>query len=528
MADAGGLNQGPPTGELASDSLRPPDVEFSSVAASHARVEARGDGVHQTSKDMPAILPPEPSLIEAVDHLTTGEIPQITVGQPAAGPLDFDDEVPDDVELPETFDGRARSRMSFISGMLVSAAIAAGAYIAFDGSENEANPPPAADVGESAELVLIEQLMEAARFEARDTRTARERARSLYTRVLQSIENEERPEWRQAAQYGLARIALADAQYEVLRGSSSRQSFAKAEERLRQLDHPKAALLKLRNHRLQGQTTLFNDGIDGYSGPKDTEFRLERALRQAPTIKADSADRLRRLNALKDDLQGSPTVWALRAEAGLASGQWEAVAKILEAAPRGPDRAYFLKALSESRSQEPVSKTVQVKPVKNAGSQTKKVMKSKPTQPEVPAKTSAKSVQPRAKETSSDSKIGSVDFESIMSRGIALLERGDEERAEAMFLKAADARPKRPEPHTNLGYCAHSRKRYGKAVEHFQHALRLRGGYADALYGLGNAYRAMGRTQQARQTFRRYLDRHPRGAQASMARARLEELGEGP
>ena len=498
------------------------------MAPSHPRVEARGDGVHQTSKDMPAILPPEPSLIEAVDHLTTGEIPQITVGQPSAVSLDFDDEVPDDVDLPETAGVRVRSRMSFISGMLVSAAIAAGAYIAFDGSENEASPPPASEVGESAELGRVEQLMEAARFEARDTRSARAHARSLYTRILQSLGNEERSEWRQAAQYGLARIALTDAQYEVFRGSSSRESLAKAEEHLRQLDHPKAALLRLRNHRLQGQTDLFNDGIDGYSGPKDTEFRLERALRQMPTIKVDSADRLRRLNALKDDLQGSPTVWALRAEAGLASGQWEAVSKILEAAPRGPDRAFFLKALSENRSQEPVSKVPQVKPVKNAATPTRKVMNSKQTELEAQAKTSAKSTQSRAKETSSDSKTGSVDFKTTMSRGIALLERGDEERAEAMFRKAADARPKRPEPHTNLGYCAHSRKRYGKAVEHFQHALRLRGGYADALYGLGNAYRAMGRTQQARQTFRRYLDQHPRGAQASMARARLEELGEGP
>ena len=193
---------------------------------------------------MPAILPPEPSLIEAVDHLTTGEIPQITVGQPSAVSLDFDDEVPDDVDLPETAGVRVRSRMSFISGMLVSAAIAAGAYIAFDGSENEASPPPASEVGESAELGRVEQLMEAARFEARDTRSARAHARSLYTRILQSLGNEERSEWRQAAQYGLAH-RVDDAQYEVF-GDPHLGSLAKAENTFANSTIPRRPCSRLR------------------------------------------------------------------------------------------------------------------------------------------------------------------------------------------------------------------------------------------------------------------------------------------
>ena len=217
-----------------------------------------------------------------------------------------------------------------------------------------------------------------------------------------------------------------------------------------------------------------------------------------PTIKVDSLTAFDDLNALEDDLQGSPTVWALRARRVWRLAM-EAVSKVLK--PHQGAQIEPFRGPQRDRSQEPVSKVPQVKPVKNAATPTRKVMNSKQTELEAQAKTSAKSTQSRAKETSSDSKTGSVDFKTTMSRGIALLERGDEERAEAMFRKAADARPKRPEPHTNLGYCAHSRKRYGKAVEHFQRALRLRGGYADALYGLGNAYRAMGRTQQA-QTFR--------------------------
>jgi len=519
---------GPKTGEFASDSLVPRDIDMASVAPSHPVLPSSVGGLHQTSKDMPAILPPEPSLIEAVDHLTTGEIPKVAVAPMVPATADFDDEVPEDIELVDPRGGKNQARASFFSGMGLSAIVAIGAYLLMGTpvDTNDIGPPSQT---QTDELAQIHMLMDAVRFEDRDTKEARKHAKGLYQSLSQSLTAEEQAGLRQVAQYGLARVIWVDSQYAALRGSEFRETLSEVEELLRTLEHPNAELLRLRIYRLLGQKDLFQQGIDRYTGEKGAEYRLERALRQAPTIKADPAERLRRLNALPDELLNSPTVWALRTEAALASGQFETAAKVLESAPRGSDRAFFLKKLSTLRSQSKGTPSTRAVAAVKTDAKTKlPPIAQKKTTPApttaVPVKNSAKAprIDPNAK---SKAPSNVLDFDAMMSKGLSLLERGDEGRAEPMFRQAAELRPKRPEPHTNLGYCAHSQKRYAKAVQHFQKALRLRGDFADALYGLGNAYRAMGRVEQARQTFRRYLDRHPSGPQARMARARLEELG---
>jgi hypothetical protein len=75
---------------------------------------------------------------------------------------------------------------------------------------------------------------------------------------------------------------------------------------------------------------------------------------------------------------------------------------------------------------------------------------------------------------------------------------------------------------TGLGYVKLNRGDAAAAVRYFQPAARA--GYGDALIGLGDAYRRLGRLREALRAYESYLERRPNGPHAGMAQRQVENL----
>jgi tetratricopeptide (TPR) repeat protein len=65
--------------------------------------------------------------------------------------------------------------------------------------------------------------------------------------------------------------------------------------------------------------------------------------------------------------------------------------------------------------------------------------------------------------------------------------------------------PTLPVAYTARGSALVGLRRYADAVTDYQYALRLEPGHASPLYGLGEAYRKLGRLAEAREHYTRYL-----------------------
>ncbi|HKP58124.1 MAG TPA: tetratricopeptide repeat protein [Polyangiales bacterium] len=117
-----------------------------------------------------------------------------------------------------------------------------------------------------------------------------------------------------------------------------------------------------------------------------------------------------------------------------------------------------------------------------------------------------------------------LSHEAYISRGQKLLEAGQVTNAKRMFEQALFIRPNSTEAHAGLGFVALEKGRPKLAVEHFNEAKR--GGNAEALIGLGDAYRRLGRNRDALRAYQTYMNEHPKGAQISIARAQVERLSD--
>lgn len=116
------------------------------------------------------------------------------------------------------------------------------------------------------------------------------------------------------------------------------------------------------------------------------------------------------------------------------------------------------------------------------------------------------------------------DFDGLMLRGARLLENGKPEAAARLFERAAQQKPRSPEPFANLGWCRVDQRKYAEALAQFQQALDRSPRYSDALYGMAEAYEKAGRTAEAAGAYKTYLEAHPSGRRSEMARRRLERL----
>jgi tetratricopeptide (TPR) repeat protein len=81
--------------------------------------------------------------------------------------------------------------------------------------------------------------------------------------------------------------------------------------------------------------------------------------------------------------------------------------------------------------------------------------------------------------------------------------------------------------HSEAGRAHASAQRFEEAYAEFEagYALSARPAF---LFNMAECMRQLGRTEEARRDYERYLDVDPRGALAEMARARLGELGPPP
>ena len=88
------------------------------------------------------------------------------------------------------------------------------------------------------------------------------------------------------------------------------------------------------------------------------------------------------------------------------------------------------------------------------------------------------------------------EFVQGTEKGLRLLESGKAKRAMVHFKDAVAAKPARPEPYVNLGWCAVELRQYLEAERQFRRALSKRARFADGLYGLAFTYQKMGRNGQ--------------------------------
>jgi thioredoxin-like negative regulator of GroEL len=117
-----------------------------------------------------------------------------------------------------------------------------------------------------------------------------------------------------------------------------------------------------------------------------------------------------------------------------------------------------------------------------------------------------------------------LSHEAYIARGQKLLESGQVTSAKRMFEQALFIRPSSAEAHAGLGFVALEKGRTKLAVEHFQEAKK--DGDAEALIGLGEAYRRMNRPREALRAYTSYVADHPRGPQIGIAKAQVERLTE--
>lgn len=115
-------------------------------------------------------------------------------------------------------------------------------------------------------------------------------------------------------------------------------------------------------------------------------------------------------------------------------------------------------------------------------------------------------------------------YDELIRRGESLLERGSVRVAKEAFERALALRPGSPPALTGLGYIALERGDTSGAIRLFTPASVA--GFGDALIGLGDTYRRLGRNEDALRAYERYLNRFPNGPRASIAGRQAERLRE--
>jgi tetratricopeptide (TPR) repeat protein len=129
-----------------------------------------------------------------------------------------------------------------------------------------------------------------------------------------------------------------------------------------------------------------------------------------------------------------------------------------------------------------------------------------------------------AADTATPTPVENLNYDASIARGQNALESGQVQLAKRLFEQALFLHPNSPQAHTGLGYVALEKSRPVLAMEHFNAAARA--GNDEALIGLADAYRRLGRTRDAVRAYQNYVNRSPNGRQVSIARAQLDRLSD--
>ena len=249
------------------------------------------------------------------------------------------------------------------------------------------------------------------------------------------------------------------------------------------------------------------------------EFRAGRALAEQAVARDPSMVRARTLLArclvADGDLEGArmhldaarnsdgthPTIDAVRAE----------IARVQD--PHKPTRVEAEPAVATPEPAE------QAKP---AEAQQATAAEAKP----VERKPDTKPAEPKAAERGPRAPAATPagDPDDLVQKGEVALERGAVQQAQRLFEDALEIQPGMPRARTGLGYVALERSQPRLAVKYFGPAAK--GGNPEALIGLGDAYRRLGRMRDALVAYKEYLERYPRGERRSIAQRQIELLTE--
>jgi predicted Zn finger-like uncharacterized protein len=169
-----------------------------------------------------------------------------------------------------------------------------------------------------------------------------------------------------------------------------------------------------------------------------------------------------------------------------------------------------------------------VKPVTETAKPAPETAKpSTPTEPTPSgqAEERAESEKPSRAGGSSGSSSEPTDYAGWLTRGAKLFKQNKLEEARAAYTKALELRASGSEANAGLGAVLVASDQAQAAVEPLERAARA--GYAEANVTLGDAYRKLGRKEDALEAYNTYVARFPSGSRAAYAKLQASALGGG-
>lgn len=414
-------------------------------------------------------------------------------------------------------DGGGAGR-GFLMGVLTMIALAGIGYFVYDNyyapdrTIAETPTPPPTQAAPDVDRAL----QRAAAAWSRDTEVGLAEAEDAYNEVLRLLGTPPgQPGSAGRAHVGLARVALARAEYARIDGDDARADTqlaladrALAVARTLGQDIPGLELALAELHRLRGEPEL----AESYLARARTqpELAAEAALITAALrLHTDKpADAAEPLGLLSTEARALPRAAWLRAAA-------------LRAAERPAEARGVLEALlAHNPDHEPARRLLATLP---GGESDEEVDAAVPDAAPAPTPPKPRPTPPRV-EDDDPPEPRAESFDSLMDRGNALLERGKANQARRLFQDAAKQRPRSPEPLASLGWCDLDAGRHQQAIGQFERSLQKNPRYADGMYGLATAYERAGMKQQALNAYQAYLNTHPRGSKAGLVRRKLDQL----
>jgi predicted Zn finger-like uncharacterized protein len=440
--------------------------------------------------------------------------------------------------------GRGNTARGFVIGVGVTGALFAVAYGAFEHLNQERTrtlttrplvTPSAPSSAAPASATPAPAMDLATRLDAADARVRTDADAELdqaipeYDAVLAALGDP--PSDRVLAArtlVGKARVLLARAEHRKLGGELPGGALAKVNDllgaaRVHAPDLPDIDLAWADSLRLREERVSVRNFLDA-AAPKASsrpEYAFLRAMNDGSEDPAAIADRLA---ALPPESRNLPRVLLLRGLALERAGRLDEARQVANDLLRAsPSHAQGIDLRARLLAQAPAS--VPPPPVPASAPPVPASAAAPPSAP-VSVAASPRSAAPEPIRIGEDPAAihPGDDFDGLMLRGARLLENGKPEAAARLFERAAQQKPRSPEPYANLGWCRVDQRKYAEALAQFQQALDRSPRYSDALYGMAEAYEKAGRSAEAVSAYKTYLEAHPSGRRSEMARRRLERL----
>ncbi|MBL8920009.1 MAG: zinc-ribbon domain-containing protein [Myxococcaceae bacterium] len=115
-------------------------------------------------------------------------------------------------------------------------------------------------------------------------------------------------------------------------------------------------------------------------------------------------------------------------------------------------------------------------------------------------------------------------YDYYLERGDALRDAEKPQAALNFYGKAADLKPDRVEPVVGRGFALFDMGQMLQAEASFEQALRINSKYGPAIMGMAEVQKAQGKKAKAIEYYQRYLDEHPTGSEANVAKNAIERL----